>query len=82
MLIVPVIDGAVVFVGSWVLAVVWAATSTEVPTELVRETFAVTKEPESAAVSSYSLDDSPSISAHVPGRFGVTVLIAAEQRYH
>jgi hypothetical protein len=52
MLIVPVIDGAVVFVGSWVLAVVWEATSTEAPTELVRETFAVTNEPESAAMSS------------------------------
>jgi len=51
MLIVPVIDGAVVFVGSWVLAVVWAATNADVLIELVRETFAVTNEPESAAVS-------------------------------
>jgi hypothetical protein len=50
MLIVPAIDGAVVFVGSWVLAVVWAAISTEAPTELVRETFAVMNVPESSAV--------------------------------
>jgi hypothetical protein len=50
MLIVPVIDGAVVLVGICVLAVVCAATIAEVPTEFVRETFAVMNAPESSAV--------------------------------